>query len=158
MTLSNKKEKRLQTLMRKLSFIDKVTMDGMPEWPHYRTLRTKTFTRADYYEVYYLADLKGWSADTLKVEWIKAQRVQWHIRRSYKEMPRSPKQDNKNVRVGGGGSNRNSIRFPKAVRKTAWKRFWKLFPALEGCYNMDDYRKKCNDNPETKYPLYQTQK
>lgn len=69
MTLSNKKEKRLQTLMRKLTFIDKITMDGLPDWT------PRNSTRAEYYEVYYLADLKGWSVDTLKVEWTKAKRV-----------------------------------------------------------------------------------
>ena len=39
--------------------------------------------------------------------------------------------DNKDVRVGSGGENKNSIRYPKKCRKTAWKRFYKLFPHLK---------------------------
>lgn len=31
----------------------------------------------------------------------------------------------------GNGSNRNTTRFPKKCRKTAWKRFYKLFPDLK---------------------------
>jgi len=30
-----------------------------------------------------------------------------------------------------GSENRNKIRYPKKCRKTAWKRFYKLFPHLE---------------------------
>jgi len=36
--------------------------------------------------------------------------------------------DNKNIKVGSGNRNKNTIRFPRKVRKTAWKRFYKLFP------------------------------
>lgn len=39
--------------------------------------------------------------------------------------------DNKDVLVGGGGDNKNKIRYPKKCRKTAWKRFYKLFPHLK---------------------------
>lgn len=39
--------------------------------------------------------------------------------------------DNKDYFNGGGGSNRNKIRYPKKCRKTAWKRFYKLFPKLK---------------------------
>lgn len=150
MTLSNKKEKRLQTLMRKLTFINKATMDEIVDWSPRNT------SRGEYYEVYYLAELKGWAEDQLKVEWTKAQRMQWYRRKSYRTMPRGSRRDNKDVRVGSGsGGNINSIRFPRVARKTAWKRFWKLFPALEGCYNLEDYYKKRTNDPEgTMYPLW----
>lgn len=47
----------------------------------------------------------------------------------YTLMPRSPRKDNKDYKSGGGNSNNpNTIRYPKKVRKTAWKRFLKLFP------------------------------
>ena len=40
--------------------------------------------------------------------------------------------DNKDRVVEGGVNyNRNKIRYPKKVRKTAWKRFYKLFPHLK---------------------------
>lgn len=37
--------------------------------------------------------------------------------------------DNKGVYVGGGGSNRNKVRYPKKARsKRTWKIFYKMFP------------------------------
>lgn len=44
--------------------------------------------------------------------------------------PPRNKKDNGQQKVGSGGSNRNKIRFPRKCRKTAWKRFYKLFPHL----------------------------
>jgi len=47
-------------------------------------------------------------------------------------MPKNPRQDNKSyINYGSGGGNGASIRRPKKVRKTAWKRFYKLFPRLK---------------------------
>lgn len=37
----------------------------------------------------------------------------------------------KNKGSGYGNSNRNKIRYPKKCRKTAWKRFYRLFPHLD---------------------------
>lgn len=48
---------------------------------------------------------------------------------TYRAMPKPPKQDNKQVHVGNGGSNKNKIRYPKKARSRAtWKRFYELFP------------------------------
>lgn len=44
--------------------------------------------------------------------------------------PSRNRKDNGQSKVGSGGSNRNKIRFPRKCRKTAWKRFYKLFPHL----------------------------
>lgn len=41
------------------------------------------------------------------------------------------KKDQPDIKIGSGGSNRNKIRYPKKCRKTAWKRFYKLFPHLK---------------------------
>lgn len=39
--------------------------------------------------------------------------------------------DNKQVRVGSGGSNKNPIRYPSKKRnKRTWRNFYKLFPYL----------------------------
>jgi len=46
-------------------------------------------------------------------------------------MPKNPRQDNKDYINGSGGSNCGKIRKPKKCRKTAWKRFFKLFPFLK---------------------------
>jgi hypothetical protein len=41
-------------------------------------------------------------------------------------------QDNKSYKNGSGTNyNPNTIRYPKKNRKTAWKRFYKLFPHLK---------------------------
>lgn len=45
--------------------------------------------------------------------------------------------DNKGVYVGSGGSNRNSVRYPKKNRsKKVWKMFYKMFPYRA---KMDDF-------------------
>jgi len=50
----------------------------------------------------------------------------------YSSMPKNPKQDNKSyLNIGSRWSNARKVRFPKLVRKTAWKRFYKLFPHLD---------------------------
>lgn len=47
-------------------------------------------------------------------------------------MAKPKRQDNKTyINRGSGGSNANSIRYPKKCRKTAWKRFYRLFPRLK---------------------------
>lgn len=51
----------------------------------------------------------------------------------YNTMPKLPRQDNKTYRNTGTGNLHNGgrIRYPKKCRKTAWKRFYKLFPTLK---------------------------
>lgn len=49
----------------------------------------------------------------------------------YHKRPIKEGRDNKDVLVGSGGDNQNKIRYPKKCRKTAWKRFYKLFPQLK---------------------------
>lgn len=50
----------------------------------------------------------------------------------YNSMPDNPKQDNKTYKSGGGPNwNSKTIRYPKKCRKTAWKRFYRLFPDLK---------------------------
>ena len=49
---------------------------------------------------------------------------------NYDAKPIKEKKDNKDFYNGNGGSNKNKVRYPKKCRKTAWKRFAKLFPHL----------------------------
>jgi len=47
----------------------------------------------------------------------------------YTNKPPKEGRDNKAVHVGGGGSNRNMIRYPSKKRSlSTWKKFYKLFP------------------------------
>jgi len=59
--------------------------------------------------------------------------LQMEIRKGYKYMAKPPRQDNKtylNKSPYPFASNKNKIRYPRKVRKTAWKRFYRLFPHL----------------------------
>jgi len=50
----------------------------------------------------------------------------------YTARSKPERKDNKDyLNRGNGCSNRNKIRYPKKVRKTAWKRFYRLFPSLD---------------------------
>jgi len=58
---------------------------------------------------------------------------QKEIRDGYKSMSRPARQDNKtylNKSLHPFATNRNKIRYPRKARKTAWKRFYRLFPHL----------------------------
>lgn len=58
---------------------------------------------------------------------------QKEIRDGYKIISPSPRQDNKtylNKSPQPFADNKNKIRYPRKVRKTAWKRFYRLFPHL----------------------------
>ena len=51
---------------------------------------------------------------------------------NYNFMPKPPRKDNKDyINYGSGHNGGTSIRYPKKGRKTAWKRFYKLFPKLK---------------------------
>lgn len=59
---------------------------------------------------------------------------QRELRMVYKSMARPARQDNKTYlskQTTWGATNRNKIRYPRKVRKTAWKRFYRLFPHLK---------------------------
>jgi len=53
-------------------------------------------------------------------------------RQKYNKMPKRPRQDNKDfINKGSGHPQRGWLRYPRKKRKTAWKRFYKLFPHLK---------------------------
>lgn len=71
---------------------------------------------------------KNWSK-----HWKYYRLDQKEIRDGYKHMSKPPRQDNKtylNKSPYPFADNRNKIRYPRKVRKTAWKRFYRLFPHL----------------------------
>jgi hypothetical protein len=65
------------------------------------------------------------------IKWYEITRERIGAKSAYDHMPKPERKDNKDVRVGSGGGSSSSIRYPKKVRKTAWKRFHKLFPNLK---------------------------
>lgn len=68
------------------------------------------------------------------IHWNNSWNEQKEIHNSYGKNSRPPRQDNKtylNTSPSGYSSNKNKIRYPRKKRKTAWKRFYKLFPHLK---------------------------
>ncbi len=73
---------------------------------------------------------RRWTAEYAKHKIVWPGMFRWSS--GYNHMPKQPRQDNKTyINYGSGGSNRSKIRFPRKVRKTAWKRFYRLFPKLD---------------------------
>jgi len=70
--------------------------------------------------------------DEWKLHWQYYRSVQRELHMETKRMTKPARQDNKTfINYGSGNSNRNKIRYPSKKRKTAWKRFYKLFPHLK---------------------------
>lgn len=79
-------------------------------------------------ELHKLFDLAGFNEEERNIYF---KTIRWERRKEkidYSKKPIKEKKDNKDFYNGGGGSNKNKIRYPKKCRKTAWKRFAKLFP------------------------------
>ena len=55
-----------------------------------------------------------------------------HEAEDYRKQSKPERKDNKTyLNRGNGCSNANKVRYPKKARKTAWKRFYRLFPSLD---------------------------
>jgi hypothetical protein len=81
--------------------------------------------------IYILYNKVNISDDDIITHWKYYYNMQYALHSSLHTMPKNPRQDNKAyVNSGSNGSNRTKIRYPKLCRKTAWKRFYKLFPKL----------------------------
>ncbi len=64
--------------------------------------------------------------------WFLTQRERKQQQAIYQQKPTRVRQDNKTeINYGSGRGGGSSIRYPKKCRKTAWKRFYKLFPKLK---------------------------
>lgn len=82
-----------------------------------KLLVENNFTEVEAYELWY--DVRSNHYDLKCVYW---------------RQPIKIRKDNSplcGLNYGGPGNNRSKIRFPKKKRKTAWKRFYKLFPHLK---------------------------
>ncbi len=73
----------------------------------------------------------GLDFDATMLEWREKQQLRWDNKSQYSRRPIKIRKDNKTEHVGSGGSNKNKVRRPRKCRKTAWKRFYKLFPRLK---------------------------
>jgi hypothetical protein len=89
-------------------------------------------------EIYKLATELQISDDNLLKMWVGI----YQARRKQKDlqniMPKVERKDNKHIRVGSNGSNKNTVRYPSKKRSRAtWKKFYLLFPSLAEEDNWD---------------------
>lgn len=84
--------------------------------------------------IYRILSNIGISDNDIHIYWMynRLPQKESHDEYSNNGMKNLPKQDNKSyIAKGNGHSHMNKIRYPKKCRKTAWKRFYKLFPHLK---------------------------
>lgn len=73
-----------------------------------------------------------YSNDEAREYWISIYFKKKKLSDEYKKRPIFVRKDNKTyINYGSGHHHSYTIRYPKKVRKTAWKRFYKLFPHLK---------------------------
>lgn len=101
---------------------------------------SKEFFRDNkYHELFTLIKKFGLETDSeIRKIWVPIRRTRMQVRAQYNKIPNKVRQDNKNsINWGNGRGNANKIRYPKKCRKTAWKRFYKLFPHLNSKLNLN---------------------
>lgn len=69
--------------------------------------------------------------DSMMSHWSSNRVLHYYNNTKYKLMPKNERKDNKTYINYGSGGGSHSIRYPRKKRKTAWKRFYKLFPKLK---------------------------
>lgn len=80
-------------------------------------------------EIYRLADDLKLTSEEVEMLWFSNSIKRNKNREDFKKSPIKEGRDNKDVRVGNGGSNRNKIRYPSKKRSIkTWKKFYNLFP------------------------------
>lgn len=130
-TQRKKDERKLWALCSKNFFswwhLKDFTIDGeyekIKEWKKYGNWRDK-----ERVEILLLFKKLKYTDEDARRYWFKAYEEHKLVRAEYNRKPKDKRQDNKDYYNGNGGSNSNKIRYPKKCRKTAWKRFNKLFP------------------------------
>lgn len=102
-------------------------LDNLPEKSKNRTKELYQNT----IDLIKFAENNSISLEEIRVHCFRLEMKQSKITNSYNEKPERIRKDNKDsLNLGNGNDNWNKIRFPKKCRKTAWKRFYKLFPHL----------------------------
>ncbi len=122
--ISKDDQRRLNSLIRQEYYRSK---EGVKFW---ETTRKKSYDII--MEAHSLFDRMKISEDDRRSIWLSANMEQSARHKEYKKTPIRVRQDNKNsINYGSGSPGHSTIRYPKKNRKTAWKRFYKLFPHLD---------------------------
>lgn len=86
-------------------------------------------SQLNYIRIFELANKIGLNDDELLKRWKKITIERTQQTKSTKLKPTKEGRDNKGVYVGGGGYNKNMVRYPSKKRsKRVWKTFYKMFP------------------------------
>lgn len=122
--LTRKERRTLLSLIRSNCFFKKENLIYYKEVSHvnYKGL----------IKIHELYEKVGLTEELYYLHWSHNYADQKSLNRNYDDMVKPLRKDNKDyINYGSGGGNRSSIRYPKKCRKTAWKRFYKLFPKLK---------------------------
>lgn len=119
-------------LLRRLNFL----MYNTPLWftlfKHFEDVeKINSPFKPKYVEIVTIAEELELTFDEITSRWREIYKEKFENKKIYRKRPTVIRKDNKDIRVGSGGSNKNKIRRPRKCRKTAWKRFYKLFPHLK---------------------------
>jgi hypothetical protein len=83
----------------------------------------------NFVRIFELAKTLGLSDDELLQRWRQSMRERKEQIENFKKKPIPEGRDNKGVYVGGGGHNKNMVRYPSKKRsKRVWKIFYEMFP------------------------------
>ena len=127
----NKDDKRkLMSLIRSQYVMPKESLEHSLKFVKLNGIYLKRIDAAK--KIIKLYEKAGAIEDDWQHHWRYYKSVQHGLHNETKIMTKPARQDNKTfINRGSGGTNCNKIRFPKKVRKTAWNRFYKLFPHLK---------------------------
>ena len=130
-SLSKEEKRRLISLIRTYYVLPKASLASSLEFLKFagglycrRVLGAK--------EIIALYEKAGAVEEDWQIHWKFYKADQVHRHHQMNRMVKPERQDNKTfINRGSGGTNANKIRFPRKARKTAWKRFYRLFPHLK---------------------------
>lgn len=133
--LSKKEIHQLLSLCRKYYPLPLHVLEGQEEYlkKHKKnSLGPKCYKKLlEIRKVHSLYQKAGLSEGDYISHWGTERTVQRSIHAEYNKGLKPERKDNKTYLNRGNGDARSSIRYPKKVRKTAWKRFYRLFPSLD---------------------------
>lgn len=134
--LSKREVHKLLSLCCKYFPLPLSILDGQEEW--LKTMKKNSLGKGFFNK---LTDIRKIHSLYQKAEIPESEYLtHWGAKRSvhsekskeYNRALKPERKDNKTyLNRGNGCSNANKVRYPKKVRKTAWKRFYRLFPSLD---------------------------
>jgi len=131
-TLSKTDKRSLYVYIRREYATTKEALDSYSEYINqpFTAHLSKRMTEA--IKVHNLYESIGIDEDDFIHHWRYYRGLQIVQNRETKSMPKQLRKDNKTyINYGSGNCHSSRIRYPRKKRKTAWKRFYKLFPHLK---------------------------